>query len=65
MDTLCKIPTIDIQTDVVNKFNSIITPIHRKLYESNKEKRKLYKLRDELLPLLMNGQVSVMPTEVN
>ena len=64
-DALCKIPTMDIPTDIINKFNTIITPIHRKLYESNKEKRKLYKLREELLPLLMNGQVSVMPSEVN
>ena len=65
MDALCKIPTTNIPTYVVNRFNAIITPIHKKIYESNKEKRNLYKLRDELLPLLMNGQVSVMPQEVN
>ena len=65
MDALCKIPTMDIPTNVVNKFNNIIAPIHNALYERNKEKRNLYKLREELLPLLMNGQVSVMPPEVN
>lgn len=65
MDALCKIPTMDISTDVVNKFNNIIAPIHDALYERNKEKRKLYKLREVLLPLLMNGQVSVMQQEVN
>ena len=65
MDALCKIPTMDIPTNVVNKFNNIIAPIHNALYERNKEKRNLYKLREELLPLLMNGQVSVMPKEVN
>lgn len=56
---------MDIPTNVVNKFNNIIAPIHNALYERNKEKRNLYKLREELLPLLMNGQVSVMPPEVN
>ena len=65
MDALCKIPTMDIPTNVVNKFNNIIAPIHNALYKRNKEKRNLYKLREELLPLLMNGQVSVMPLEVN
>lgn len=65
MDALCKIPTMDIPTDVVNNFNNIIAPIHDALYKRNQEKRKLYKLRDEILPLLMNGQVSVMPTDVN
>lgn len=65
MDALCKIPTMDIPTNVVNKFNNIIAPIHNALYERNKEKRNLYKLREELLPLLMNGQVSVMPPEIN
>lgn len=65
MDALCKIPTMDIPIDVINEFNTIIAPIHNSLYERNIEKRKLHKLRDTLLPLLMNGQVSVMPTEIN
>ena len=65
MDALCKIPTMDIPIDVINEFNTIIAPIHNSLYERNIEKRKLHKLRDTLLPLLMNGQVSIMPPEVN
>ena len=40
-------------------------PIFSKIISNYIEISKLQKQRDELLPLLMNGQVSVMPTEVN
>ncbi|MEL7568038.1 MAG: restriction endonuclease subunit S, partial [Dehalobacterium sp.] len=41
------------------KFTVIITPIHRAHGLREKEKNDLIALRDFLLPLLMNGQVSV------
>lgn len=59
MDSFCKISTIDINIETINKFAQVIQPIYKHLYEVNKENRQLIKQRDELLPLLMNGQVSV------
>ncbi len=49
------------------KFNPEITftKLSEKIVENRNEIVALTKQRDELLPLLMNGQVSVMPTEVN
>ena len=49
------------------KFNPEITfaKLSEKIVDNRNEIVALTKQRDELLPLLMNGQVSVMPTEVN
>ena len=49
------IPNKDIQ----DKFEKIIKPIKEKQQECLKEIQKLITLRDELLPMLMNGQVEV------
>lgn len=51
--------------EILNKFSEIILPMLDRVDELCKEIELLVKLRDELLPLLMNGQVSVMPTAVN
>ena len=53
-------------TDVVSQFVSIIKPIFREnCVIIPNEIEALTAQRDELLPLLMNGQVSVRPTAVN
>ena len=44
-----------------NRISNIFSIIDSNIEEIN----HLIKQRDELLPLLMNGQVSVMPSEVN
>lgn len=59
MDSLCKISTIDIDIMTINKYAQIVTPIYKYIYEVNKQTRQLIKQRNELLPLLMNGQVSL------
>ena len=59
MDSFCKISTLDIDVVTINKFSQVVKPIYKHLYEVNKENRQLIKQRDELLPLLMNGQVSL------
>ena len=51
--------------DVLSKFTKQIESIHKLLFANSLQIAKAQKLRDELLPLLMNGQVSIMPTEVN
>ena len=45
--------------DILNKFNKIIQPIYDRLIFNKQESRRLTILRDFLLPMLMNGQVSV------
>lgn len=65
MEALTKIIYLDVPKSIISAFSKIIAPVHNQIFALNKEKRMLTALRDELLPLLMNGQVSVMPTAVN
>ncbi len=44
---------------ILTKFNNIITPIFDNFKNYSKQNNHLNKLRDFLLPMLMNGQVSV------
>ncbi|MFR7591375.1 MAG: restriction endonuclease subunit S [Longibaculum sp.] len=46
--------------DVVKEFSSISTPIFTKLVKLSTENRELTKLRDWLIPMLMNGQAKVL-----
>ena len=50
---------------VLKKFADFIENIERRKSIIMLETSNLLKQRDELLPLLINGQVSVMPSEVN
>ena len=50
---------------VLTQFEKKVVPIFQQYVANNVEISLLKKKRDELLPLLMNGQVSVMPPEVN
>ena len=61
MDTLCSIPTVQINKEIIHKFATKVKPIFQMIYHTNKECRNLMDQRNELLPLLMNGQVSVTP----
>ena len=47
------------------KYSSISNNIISQIISNEREIREMVKYRDELLPLLMNGQASVMPPEVN
>ena len=59
MDSLCKIPTIKVSDKIIERFVERVKPIYKKIYGINKENSLLIKQRDELLPLLMNGQVTI------
>ena len=50
---------------VADEFVDVIKPLFDKWTDNVMQIAQLTKQRDELLPLLMNGQVSVMPPEVN
>jgi type I restriction enzyme S subunit len=45
--------------DILDKFNQIVSPIFDLKYRNELENQKLKELRDFLLPLLLNGQVTV------
>lgn len=46
--------------EIVRKFNEISNPISAEIMNNIVENEELEKLRNELLPLLMNGQVSIV-----
>ena len=55
VDDYMAIPT----EKILLKFNQRLNPIYKKMLSVKIENRKLTQLRDWLLPMLMNGQVSV------
>ena len=46
-------------SEIIQAFSEIVAPIHEKIGYCQKENRELTKLRDWLLPMLMNGQAKV------
>ena len=48
------------KSNILEQFENIITPIFDKIGNNDAEIENLTQQRDELLPLLMNGQVSVV-----
>lgn len=58
-DDLFSLKVIKPTNEVLRKYNSIINPAFQKQNKIEMENLKLAELRDWLLPMLMNGQVSV------
>ena len=50
---------------ILKAFDKFVSPIMDQYVKINQESRLLVKERDRLLPLLMNGQVSITPSEKN
>ena len=57
--TLYNLPMIKPNIDLLKRFDKAIAPIFYKMKQIRVEYEVLTKQRDELLPLLMNGQVSI------
>lgn len=57
--TLYNISVINPNEYLLKRFDDVLTPIFYKIKQLKTEREELTKQRDELLPLLMNGQVSV------
>lgn len=64
-EDLMRFPILKIPQGLQREWLSRVESMADRQFKSVLESDKLKKQRDELLPLLMNGQVSVMPTEVN
>ena len=58
-------PFVKPTNDIVKLFDEILSPWIAQIKRNEVQIKNLTKQRGELLPLLMNGQVSVMPPEVN
>jgi len=58
-DTLNRMSVIEPSKHLIIKFNEFITPIFSKINAIIQENQQLSNLRDWLLPMLMNGQVTV------
>lgn len=59
MDSLCSLQYIEIPSYMMKLFAAKVSPLYRQIHRNNKEIAELTKQRDELLPLLMNGQASI------
>lgn len=58
-DSMAIIPLIIPKENILREYHKKTVEIYKKIYLSQVENRKLSKLRDWLLPMLMNGQVRV------
>ena len=58
-------PFVKPTNDIVKLFDEILSPWIAQIKRNEVQIKNLTKQRDKLLPMLMNGQVSVMPSEVN
>ena len=58
-DDIAYLDIVIPSNDNIKKYNDIVEPMFRKMSTLRKEIDSLTKQRDELLPLLMNGQASV------
>jgi len=62
-DTLKRMLVIEPNENVIISFNEFINPIFNKMNAIIQENQQLTELRDWLLPMLMNGQVTVKEAE--
>lgn len=53
------IPVLIPSTACLQKFNSLVEPLFKKVQCYEQESAELSSLRDYLLPLLMNGQATI------
>ncbi|MGL1101245.1 restriction endonuclease subunit S [Vibrio vulnificus] len=49
-------------SDLLEKYDEVVTNYNKMIFERSLENRELVNLRDWLLPMLMNGQVTVKPS---
>lgn len=59
-DTLYEMKVVIPESSVLKAFEAIVQPIEQKIRAAEQESRELTILRDWLLPMLMNGQATVM-----
>lgn len=50
---------IPFNSVITNKFNNVAKPILKAYFKNSEENKRLIQIRDFLLPMLMNGQISI------
>lgn len=58
-DIIKKLPIISPDKQTLEQFDKTVAKLYNQIHHNEKEITRLTKLRDKLLPLLMNGQVEV------
>ena len=58
-EEILRFPILKPSDSIINLWDEIVSVLNNKQLELQKENENLTKQRDELLPLLMNGQVSI------
>lgn len=58
-DIIKKLPIISPDRQTLEQFDKTVAKLYNQIHHNEKEISRLTKLRDKLLPLLMNGQVEV------
>lgn len=58
-DTLFEMKVVVPKSELLKAFEKIVQPIEKRIRATEQENRELTKLRDWLLPMLMNGQARV------
>lgn len=61
--TFKKLPFQACAETELEKFNSVVAPLMKRVLKAQKENQALARTRDELLPLLMNGKITVDEAE--
>ena len=61
--TFKKLPFQACAETELEKFNSLVAPLMKRVLKAQKENQALARTRDELLPLLMNGKITVAEAE--
>ncbi|UQX10187.1 restriction endonuclease subunit S [Candidatus Mycobacterium methanotrophicum] len=62
-DRFERAPVPDLSEDQWNSFERLALPLRRRSHVAERESRRLTRMRDELLPLLMSGKVRVKDAE--
>lgn len=61
---IAEMPINELDIDEVRNFNVLVEPSFKMIGENIKEKEQLLKLRDTLLPKLMNGEIDLNRIEI-
>lgn len=61
---ICDTPLILPDRKTLDKFNDIAEPMYEEIFRNNEENETLSKLRDTLLPKLMNGEIDLDKIEI-
>lgn len=54
-----ELPSLDAQKKIVDRFETLVSPMYRAMKENSDQSAKLAELRDAILPKLMSGEIDV------